>query len=52
MVFRKFGINFFQKFVVDVLHEVELGTFKDLFTHLVRICHSIGDDYIRILNAR
>lgn len=37
---------------VDLLHEVELGLFKNVFTHLIRILHSRGDDYIRKVDQR
>lgn len=37
---------------VDLLHEVELGLFKNVFAHLVRILHARGDEYVRELNHR
>jgi hypothetical protein len=39
---QPFGFNVFSTMVVDLLHEVELGVWKDLFIHLLRIldCHN------------
>jgi len=34
------------------MHEVELGVFKDLFTHLIRMCHAMGKDTVQELNER
>lgn len=31
------GVNPFSMFVVDLMHEVELGTWKHLFIHILRI---------------
>ncbi|EIW75729.1 hypothetical protein CONPUDRAFT_30363, partial [Coniophora puteana RWD-64-598 SS2] len=31
------GVNFFSLFAVDLLHEFELGVWKTVFTHLIRI---------------
>jgi hypothetical protein len=39
-------------FVVDLLHEIELGVVKSLFAHLIRMLHSIGKDAIATLNVR
>ncbi|KAG8761981.1 hypothetical protein FRC12_009250 [Ceratobasidium sp. 428] len=36
------SFNIFAALVVDQLHEIELGVFKSLFQHLVRILHSCG----------
>lgn len=41
--------------VVDLLHEFELGIWKGLFTHLIRLLHAAGrgvDDYILALDER
>lgn len=38
--------------VVDFLHEFELGVFKAIFTHLVRILYAIGDTAIATLDSR
>lgn len=47
-----YGFDFFHIMRVDFLHEVELGLFKMVFTHLIRMLQSIGDDRIRQLNWR
>lgn len=39
-------------FVPDLLQEVELGVVKSLFTHIVRILHTIGIDAVDKLNER
>ncbi|KAJ3543806.1 hypothetical protein NMY22_g3015 [Coprinellus aureogranulatus] len=38
----KVGFNIFQALVVDVLHEYEIGVFKDLFKHLIRVLNASG----------
>ncbi|KAK7696214.1 hypothetical protein QCA50_000867 [Cerrena zonata] len=45
-------INIFTLFVVDLLHEIELGVWKALFIHLVRILVSLGGDGIQQFNER
>ncbi|KAE9410585.1 hypothetical protein BT96DRAFT_984098 [Gymnopus androsaceus JB14] len=50
--FEELGFNYFQLFVVDLMHEVELGVFKDLFTHLIQMCHAMGKDTVQELNER
>lgn len=39
-------------FAVDLMHEIELGVFKAVFTHLVHIAHALGDAYIDEMNKR
>ena len=46
------GFNFYQMFVPDLLHEFELGVWKSIFTHLMRILYVHGQDRINILNSR
>jgi hypothetical protein len=46
------GFNFYQMFTVDLLHEFELGVWKAIFTHLLRILYAIGDGKIQELNKR
>jgi hypothetical protein len=36
-----FDFNFFNIFLVDFMHEVELGVWKGLFIHLLRILETI-----------
>ncbi|KAK0243613.1 hypothetical protein EDD85DRAFT_918032 [Armillaria nabsnona] len=44
--------NFYQMFVVDPLHEIELGTWKALFIHLLWLCQFYRGDIIQELNRR
>ncbi|TFY52773.1 hypothetical protein EVJ58_g9823 [Rhodofomes roseus] len=46
------GFNFYSMFVPDVLHEFELGVWKAIFIHLLRILHAEGKDRIQFLNER
>ena len=39
-------------FVPDLLHEFELGVWKNTFKHLIRILYAVGDDLIQELNSR
>lgn len=39
-------------FVPDLLHEIELGTWKAIFSHLVRILGAHGQGLIQTLNKR
>ncbi|KAF9231806.1 hypothetical protein BU15DRAFT_10800, partial [Melanogaster broomeanus] len=48
----RFGVNFYSLFVPDLLHEFELGVWKAIFTHLLRVLHAHGDDAIQKLNRR
>lgn len=49
---REHGLNFFSMFVPDFLHEFELGTWKSIFTHLIRILHEVSPEAITNLNER
>ncbi|KAG2739864.1 hypothetical protein P692DRAFT_201899292 [Suillus brevipes Sb2] len=40
-----FGLNPFRMLVVDFMHECELGTWKNLFIHLIRLLYAICKDY-------
>lgn len=42
----------FKLWVVDQLHEFEIGSWKALFTHLMRILHAAGGTAIQKLNER
>lgn len=48
----KFDFDVFKILVVDVLHELELGVGKGVFTHLIRILESLGPHQILTLNER
>jgi hypothetical protein len=46
------GFDLYPMLVVDLLHEFELGVWKAIFTHLLRILYAAGDDRIQLLNKR
>ncbi|KIK34293.1 hypothetical protein CY34DRAFT_98289, partial [Suillus luteus UH-Slu-Lm8-n1] len=50
----KFGLDPFRMLVVDLMHECELGTWKALFTHLIRLLYTIpqGSRLVAILDSR
>ncbi|KIM42576.1 hypothetical protein M413DRAFT_408453 [Hebeloma cylindrosporum] len=49
---HKFGLDFFDLIVVDLMHELELGIWKALILHLIRILHSQGQNVVHEFNAR
>ncbi|KAG9086349.1 hypothetical protein FS749_003695 [Ceratobasidium sp. UAMH 11750] len=46
------NFNFFSTLVVDQLHEVELGVWKSLFKHLIRLLHKSGPQAVAEFNRR
>ena len=42
----KFGQKFFSLFIVDLMHEFELGVWKAVLTHLLRILHAQGSGVV------
>ncbi|KIK14700.1 hypothetical protein PISMIDRAFT_17112 [Pisolithus microcarpus 441] len=46
------GWNIFAMFTVNLLHEFELGVFKSVFRHLLRLLYAINPEAINILNMR
>jgi hypothetical protein len=38
--------------VVDLMHEFELGVWKALYIHLLRILHSVSDSLVAELDRR
>jgi hypothetical protein len=51
-LFLSIQANFYDIFVVDFLHEFELGVWKAVLVHLIRILHACGEDRIREFNYR
>ncbi|KAI0259134.1 hypothetical protein BC834DRAFT_974518 [Gloeopeniophorella convolvens] len=51
-LFLEHGFNFYTMFVPDLLHEFELGVWKNTFIHLLRLLCARGGDTIQMLNAR
>lgn len=39
---QRFNFNHFSMLVVDIMHEFELGTWKALFTHLIRVLYAVS----------
>ena len=50
--FADFNLDVFSLFVVDLMHEFELGVFKDFLIHLLRLLHSCGAETIAELDRR
>ena len=48
--FREFSLNLYQMFVVELMHDIELGIHKSVFTHLIRMLYCIGENVIHTLN--
>ncbi|KAH7908632.1 hypothetical protein BJ138DRAFT_1204895 [Hygrophoropsis aurantiaca] len=50
----RFGLDPFRMLVVDFMHECELGTWKSLFSHLVRLLYALpnGEKVVGELDAR
>ncbi|KIJ58626.1 hypothetical protein HYDPIDRAFT_33994 [Hydnomerulius pinastri MD-312] len=46
------GFNVFPMLVVDLLHEFELGIFKSVFKHLIRLLYAINPGLVAALNKR
>lgn len=46
------GFNPFPMFVVDLMHEVELGTWKSLFIHILRILDAKDSILLDVLDYR
>ena len=49
---NELGLDYHKLFVVDLLHEFELGVWKAIFSHLMWILHTIGGDVVQNLNKR
>ncbi|KAG6915518.1 hypothetical protein DXG01_011049 [Tephrocybe rancida] len=47
-----FGFNFFQMLVIDILHDWEIGAWKAVFVHLIRILHAADVALVHELDKR
>jgi len=47
---REHGLNIYSIFVVDFLHEFELGVWKAVLIHLIRIMYANGESMITKFN--
>ena len=46
------GFDMYQMMTVDLLHEFELGVWKAVFTHLLRLLYAAASNGIQQLNRR
>ncbi len=52
MKLAAFGFNVYQIFVPDLMHEFELGMWKAVLTHLIRILIAAGGDLVQQFDQR
>ena len=50
--FAPYGVNHWKLFAPDVMHEFELGVWKAIFTHLIRMVIDLGGNAIQALDRR
>ncbi|KAE9393770.1 hypothetical protein BT96DRAFT_828701 [Gymnopus androsaceus JB14] len=50
--FFKFGMNFYNLLVPDVLHELELGVWKAILLHFICMVHCLGSKNVQEMNRR
>ena len=46
------GFEITEILTVDILHEVELGVWKAVLVHLIRVLHSYKADLVKEMNER
>ena len=46
------GLDLYALLTVDLLHEVELGVWKGLFTHIIRMLHYHSQEAVTELDRR
>ncbi|KAF8189081.1 hypothetical protein K438DRAFT_2144948, partial [Mycena galopus ATCC 62051] len=49
---RPYGAEVFPILVVDLLHEFELGVWKAIFTHLIRVLYAVSSDAVAEFDKR
>ncbi|KAG8958343.1 hypothetical protein FRC05_009001, partial [Tulasnella sp. 425] len=49
---HELGFDYFQMLCSDFMHEVELGEWKGILIHLIRMLHALGGDSISKLDER
>ena len=47
---RKYGLNVYSLFIVDFLHKFELGVWKAILIHLIRIMYAQGESTVTKFN--
>jgi hypothetical protein len=45
-------MNFYDIFIIDFLHKFELGVWKAVLTHLIRILHAQGEETVHTFDQR
>jgi hypothetical protein len=45
-VLLPFGVNYFNMFIIDFLHEVELGVWRALFWHNLQILYAVSGNAV------
>ena len=50
--FAKYGVNHWKLFAPDIMHEFDLGVWKAILTHLLRILYAAGNDALQELDRR
>ncbi|KAI1787852.1 hypothetical protein LXA43DRAFT_1097859 [Ganoderma leucocontextum] len=50
--FSPFGLNFYEILAPDLMHEFELGVWKGIFNHLMRLLVAKGPDAVEEFNSR
>lgn len=48
----EYGFDSFKLLPPNILHEFELGKFKDVLLHILRILHALKDDSVSVLDQR
>jgi hypothetical protein len=46
------GFDFFPMLVIDLMHEFELGVWKSIFSHLIRLLEAYDPEKVHELNRR
>ncbi|KAG8940281.1 hypothetical protein FRC04_005443 [Tulasnella sp. 424] len=49
---EEFGFNFFGILVIDLMHEFELGVWKAVLVHLIRMLYTLSKDAVNKFNHR
>ena len=52
VVLSAFGFDFHKMLTVDLLHEVELGVWKAMLIHLIRMLHACGQEAVNEFDKR
>jgi hypothetical protein len=46
------GFNFFLMFIVDLMHDFEIGSWRAIFIHLLRLLNSVDASLLTELDRR